>query len=75
MALVNPKGNGTKTVQIPAGYKRFKGSQDPATNNGQDVDSVRLQSRDGLILVRNDIDIDVEQEEQKRPKPPVLSVR
>jgi len=68
MALVNPKGNGTKTVQIGPGYKRFSGSQDPATNNGQVVESVTLRERDGLILVRTDI------EDQMRPKPPVLSV-
>ena len=68
MALVNPKGNGTKTVQIEPGYKRFSGSQDSATNNGQVVESVTLRERDGLILVRTDI------EDQMRPKPPVLSV-
>ena len=67
MALVNPKGNGTKTVAIEPGYKRFSGSQDPATNNGQVVESVTLRERDGLILVRTDI------EQQMRPKPPVLS--
>jgi hypothetical protein len=68
MALVNPKGNGTRTVQIPEGYQRFSGTQDPATNNGQPVDSVTLRERDGLILVNTDA------EPLMRPKPPVLSL-
>jgi hypothetical protein len=68
MALVNPKGNGTKTVQVGPGYKRFSGSQDPATNNGKVVESVTLRERDGLILVRTDV------EDRMRPKPPVLSI-
>ena len=68
MVLVNPKGNGTKTVQIEPGYKRFIGNQDPATNNGQPTQSVTLRERDGLILVRIDGAAD-----QDRPKPPVLN--
>jgi len=68
MVLVNPKGNGTTTVQIEPGYKRFSGTQDPAINNGQIAESVTLREREGLILVRVD-----GSENQKRPKPPVLS--
>jgi len=68
MALANPKGNGRRTVQIPEGYQRFSGTQDPATNNGQPVDSVTLRERDGLILVSTDAD------PLMRPKPPVLSL-
>ena len=67
MAIVNPKGNGTKTVQIEPGYKRFNGNQDPATNNGQIAESVTLRERDGLILVR------IDGSDTERPKPPVLS--
>ncbi|MEM7313445.1 MAG: putative glycoside hydrolase [Planctomycetota bacterium] len=81
MALVNPKGNGTRTVQIEPGFKRFNGSQDPATNNGQEVESVRLSERDGLILVRTDADAGVglppppppQPQQPKKPKPPVMS--
>ncbi len=69
IALVNPKGNGTKTVQIGPGYKRFSGNQDPVTNNGQPTQSVTLRERDGLILVRIDGSA-----EQDRPKPPVLNL-
>jgi len=66
MAIVNPKGNGTRTVQIGPGYKRFSGNQDSATNNGQVAESVTLRERDGLILVR------IDGPDRGRPKPPVL---
>jgi hypothetical protein len=52
MVLVNPKGNGQKTVTIPAGYKRFQGTQAPSVNNGQPASSVTLADRDGLFLVK-----------------------
>lgn len=67
MALVNPRGNGTKTVQIEPGYRRISGTQDPATNNGQPVDSVTLNERDGLVLVKESVAKKV-----VRPMPPVL---
>jgi hypothetical protein len=51
--LVNPKGNGAKTVTIEAGYHRFQGNQAPAVNNGQPVTSVTLADRDGIFLVKN----------------------
>jgi hypothetical protein len=69
MALVNPKGNGTRTVQIGPGYKRFNGSQDPATNNGQIAESVTLRERDGLILVRIG-----GPDDRTQPKPPQLRI-
>ncbi len=52
IALVNPKGNGTKTVTLETAYVRLKGSQDPVTNNGQSVTTVTLKDRDGIILLR-----------------------
>lgn len=70
MAIVNPKGNGTRTVSVPAGYKRIQGVQDPVVNNGQAVDAVTLRERDGIILLRTDAG-----ESRKRPKAPVLNVR
>ena len=54
MALVNPKGNGTATVIIEPGYRRFLGVQDPVTNNGESVTTITLEERDGLILVRDE---------------------
>lgn len=57
IAIMNPKGNGpvTLTIQDLGGqiWKHFLGSEDPDTNNGQDVtDSVTLADRDGIILLR-----------------------
>ena len=34
MALVNPRGNGNRTVTIEPGYKRFLGNQARTINNG-----------------------------------------
>jgi len=68
IALVNPKGNGRKTVQVEPGYKRISGTQDRATNNGQPVTSVTLNERDGIILIRED-----GQDEKPRPMPPLLT--
>lgn len=53
IVLVNPKGNGTKTVTIESGYRRFQGKQAPSVNNGQPVTTVTLNDRDGLFLVKN----------------------
>lgn len=52
IALVNPKGNGTQTVQLGGTFVKIKGTQDPSVNNGQTVTSVTLQDRDGIILLR-----------------------
>jgi hypothetical protein len=53
LVLVNPRGNGTQTVQIEEGFSRISGTQDPVTNNGQAVSSVTLKARDGILLVRD----------------------
>jgi hypothetical protein len=52
IALVNPRGNGAQTVQLETTFKKISGTQDPATNNGQTVQAVTLQDRDGVILLR-----------------------
>jgi hypothetical protein len=52
IALVNPKGNGTQTVQLGGTFVKINGTQDPSVNNGQAVTSVTLQDRDGIILLR-----------------------
>lgn len=62
IALVNPKGNGTQTVQLGGTFVKIKGGQDPSVNNGQTVTSVTLQDRDGIILLR--------QSPLKQPKAP-----
>lgn len=59
VVLWNPKGNGSRTVNVsglvsPSGHtglKHILGTQDPAINNGRAVTSVTLQDRDGLILL------------------------
>ena len=52
IALVNPKGNGTQTVQLETSYRHLSGNQAPGVNNGQTVTSVTLQDRDGIILMK-----------------------
>jgi hypothetical protein len=53
IALVNPKGNGQRTVAIEKGFRRINGNQDRSVNNGQPVTSVTLLDGDGIILVRD----------------------
>ena len=52
LVLVNPKGNGTKTVNVGSGWRRIDGSQDRTVNNGQNASSVTLKAEDGIILLR-----------------------
>jgi hypothetical protein len=52
MALVNPRGNGNRTVTIEQGYCRIRGNQDPTINNGKPAMSITLRERDGLLLVK-----------------------
>jgi len=51
IALVNPKGNGAKTVTLGGSFKHLTGNQNPSLNNGSSVTSVTLQERDGVILL------------------------
>jgi hypothetical protein len=50
--LVNPKGNGVRTVTLEANFRKLTGSQAPSVNNGQVVRSVKLNDRDGIVLLR-----------------------
>jgi hypothetical protein len=52
LVLVNPKGNGTRTVSVGSNWKRIDGGQDRTVNNGQNVSSVTLKEQDGIILLR-----------------------
>ncbi len=67
MVLVNPRGNGDRVVIIESGYERFAGTQDPETNNGEPVTTVRLRDRDAIFLVRSG-----NLDPAKKPRPPVL---
>jgi hypothetical protein len=59
VVLWNPKGNGTKTVNVsglvsPSGHtglKHIAGKQNPTINNGKAATSVTLADRDGVILL------------------------
>ena len=53
MALVNPRGNGNRTVTIEPGYRRFLGNQARTINNGNPATSITLQDRDGILLKKN----------------------
>jgi hypothetical protein len=64
LVLVNPKGNGTRTVNVGAGWKRLLGRQDPVHNDGRSVTSVTLNAQDGIILLRENA--------TARPEPPEL---
>jgi hypothetical protein len=52
IALVNPKGNGTRTITLERDFMTIKGNQAPAVNTGKVVRKVTLKDRDGIILLR-----------------------
>lgn len=51
IALVNPTKEAV-TVSLGGSYQRLKGQQDPLTNSGETVQSVKLAGEDGIILMR-----------------------
>jgi hypothetical protein len=52
IALVNPRGNGPVEVELETDFKRIAGKQAPTVNNGQLTRKVKLNDRDGIILLR-----------------------
>ena len=58
IALVNPKGNGPRTVALESPFVKLTASSvagahhDATVNDGSTVSSVTLQDRDGIILLR-----------------------
>ena len=52
IALVNPKGNGTRTITLERDFRTIKGTQAPGVNSGKIVRKVTLKDRDGIILLR-----------------------
>jgi hypothetical protein len=50
--LVNPKGNGARTVTLEGDFVKIKGTQATSVNNGATVRTVTLQDRDGIVLLR-----------------------
>ena len=51
MVLVNP-GNSTLSMDVGAGYKHIKGTNDPVVNNGLAVRVVSLPPKSGLVLIK-----------------------
>jgi len=51
MAIVNP-GPMPAVVEVPRGWARFRGHQQPHINTGEPVRELRLPPRDGVLLVR-----------------------
>ncbi len=54
VVFINPT---TKNViiNVPEGYRKFIGKQDKNVNDGKQANSVHLQSKDGIILIRSKI--------------------
>ena len=52
IALVNPKGNGDKTITLETDFVKLLGTQDPVVNDGSVVRTLTLRDRDGIILLR-----------------------
>lgn len=59
IVLVNPKGNGSRTVNLGGTFVKLSGRQAPGVNNGATVTSVTLADRDGLILMRSGARVNV----------------
>jgi len=51
MVLVNP-GNSTLSMDVGAGYRHIRGTQDPVVNNGLTARMVSLPPRSGLLLLK-----------------------
>src|SRR6185312_11114940 len=52
IVIVNPKGNGARTVTLETTYYHLRGSQASSVNNGAATTSVTLQDGDGIFLSR-----------------------
>jgi hypothetical protein len=68
LVIVNPRGNGDRTVAVGAGWRKFRGTQDPVHNDGSLVNDLRISDADGIILIREGAPI----KNVSRPKPPIL---
>jgi len=55
IVLVNPKGNGTRTVTLETNYVKIRGTQATSVNNGATVRTVTLKVRDGIILLKQGV--------------------
>ena len=67
LALVNPQGNGVRTITIEEGFRHIPGRSETQVNNGQPAGQITLQDGDGILLVREGV-----VRAPATPKPPVL---
>ena len=72
VVLVNPRGNGERTVSLESGLARIKGNQDPTVNSGQAATSIRLKDGDGIVLRRT---TEAPDRTAAAPVPPTLTVQ
>lgn len=70
VVLVNPRGNGSRTVNVGSGLKRFRGTQAPSFNDGSSVTTLTLADADGIILVWEDAPDPADPAPKPKPKPP-----
>jgi hypothetical protein len=49
---INNSSSTTQTVALGGSYRKLKGTQDPAVNDGSTVSSVVVPAQDGIILLR-----------------------
>jgi hypothetical protein len=70
IVFVNPDGNGSQTFDVPSGYRKIKGTQDPNHNDGKVATAITLHERDGIILVNESGSGD--NDTRKKPQPPIL---
>jgi hypothetical protein len=73
VVLVNPRGNGERTISLESGLTRISGKQDPKTNNGKPASSVRLLDGDGIVLLRTSAAS--RSEDEAPPASPSLTVQ
>jgi len=52
VVLVNPRGNGSRTVTVESGLRRLEGKQAPVVNNGKPASSISFADGDGIVLVK-----------------------
>lgn len=67
VALVNPQGNGVRTITVEDGFRHIAGKRETRVNNGQPAGQITLQDGDGILLVREGA-----VKAPATPKPPIL---
>lgn len=74
VVLVNPRGNGTRSVTVEPGLSRLEGKQAQSVNNGEPADDISLLDGDGIVLVRDSYVHGTPPATTARPRPPSISI-